>query len=342
MKTLKELAVGRSSNVQFIRFVAAILVIYSHACGLGAQADDLLQVITNGQMSFGKFAVSIFFILSGFYCTKSILRVQDSKKYFKARCIRIFPPLFAVVFISVFVLGLLVTTLSVQEYLGNKETYLYFLNAFLVPKHNLPGVFENCVAYTTVNGSLWTLSVEFLCYIGLWLLFKLKLLSKKGTYFSAVMMILAVFAIYTVSQISGIQVLSAMISPMLCFYMGCVLFIFGDKIVLNKNYIILGIITIIVSSLLGLINFVLPLILPYVLLMLILSIRQIPEKIGRLGDYSYCIYLVAYPIQQLFISLNGGNMSPYLNFIITIPFVIMLSYVINQTCEKPFIKKVKI
>lgn len=339
MKTLKDLAIGRSSNVQFIRFVAAILVIYTHACGLGEQADDLLEVITKGQKDFGKVAVSIFFILSGFYCTKSIMRVQDSKKYFKARCVRIFPPLFGVVFLSVFVLGLLVTTLRIPEYLSNKETYLYFLNAFLIPKHNLPGVFENCIAYTTVNGSLWTLPVEFICYIGLWLLFKLKLLSKKRTFVSAIMIVFGLFSIYTFSEISGIQVLSAMISPILCFYMGCVLFIFADKIILNNKYIVLGLVFIIISSLLGSINIVFPLVFPYVLLMLILSIRQIPETIGRLGDYSYCIYLVAYPIQQLLISLNGGTMSPYLNFIITIPFALILSYIINQTCEKPFIKK---
>ncbi len=334
MKTLKELSVGRSTNIQLIRFIAACMVVLSHAFGLGNGTLDALQRITSEQISLGRLAVDIFFILSGFYCTKSILRISNTKEYYKSRIKRIFPPLIVVVVACVFILGPIATNLSVVDYFLNKKTYLYLLNALLLPVHNLPGVFENSLYNTAVNGALWTLSVEFVCYVALWILFKLKLLNKRKIIISIPILGCFFVGIYMTSSILGVSILKAMISPMFCFYMGIIYFLFQEKIYFSRKIVTLSVMLIIISSILGVVNYVIPCILPYIMLMLLLGTKQVPEKMGKIGDYSYCIYLVGFPIQQFIISINGGSMSPYLNFILSLPIILVLSVIIHNISEK--------
>ena len=63
---------GRNNNFDFIRFIAASMVIYSHAFPLSRGNDgELLKDITNGQWSFGSLAVAVFFVISGFLISQS-------------------------------------------------------------------------------------------------------------------------------------------------------------------------------------------------------------------------------------------------------------------------------
>ncbi len=64
---------GRSNNLNLLKFIAAVLVVFSHAYGITGHGDDPMMWLSRGQMSFGGFAVAIFFFASGFYVTKSLL-----------------------------------------------------------------------------------------------------------------------------------------------------------------------------------------------------------------------------------------------------------------------------
>ena len=64
--------------------------------------------LSRGQMSFGGFAVAIFFFASGFYVTKSLLAKKTGKQYFKARIERLYPAFFVALLLTAFVLGPLV------------------------------------------------------------------------------------------------------------------------------------------------------------------------------------------------------------------------------------------
>ena len=164
--------------MNLIRFIAAILVIYSHSypIGTGTDAGEPLMRVSGGQIGFGSLAVCVFFVFGGFLICKSMLRVRDGKTYFKARCIRIFPPLIFVAVCSAFLLGPFYTNLPLGEYFTSAGTYRYLLNGCMVLQHNLPGVFENNIYAGVVNGALWTLPVEFLCYIMCYVMYRLRLL----------------------------------------------------------------------------------------------------------------------------------------------------------------------
>ena len=143
------------------------MVIYCHSFlfTYGQEHGDWLAGLTKGQINLGGIAVSVFFFYGGFLICKSLDRLQDGKKFFIARIKRIFPPLIVVVMLSAFVMGHMLTTLPLKQYFTEVGTYKYLLNGILIPVHTLPGVFENNVYGAAVNGSLWTLPIEFASYI---------------------------------------------------------------------------------------------------------------------------------------------------------------------------------
>jgi peptidoglycan/LPS O-acetylase OafA/YrhL len=87
--------------------------------------------------------------------------------YLKKRALRIFPGLIACVIFCVMVVGPLFTTLSLKDYFHNSDTLHFLLNAVLYPNHYyLGGVFDPYWdARGVVNGSLWTLPIEFVMYL---------------------------------------------------------------------------------------------------------------------------------------------------------------------------------
>lgn len=136
----------RHNNLNFLRFIAAFSVIFSHSFTVSEGSDALgtpLDVITQNRLSIGGIAVAFFFLISGILIAKSCETHSSVRKFFKNRLLRIFPELIVCVLCSVFILGLGVTTYSFDAYVTSADTYRYLLNICLIPIHALPGVFEN-------------------------------------------------------------------------------------------------------------------------------------------------------------------------------------------------------
>lgn len=91
------------------------------------------------------------------------MRSKNVGEYLFKRMTRIYPLLIVFVFVSVLA-GAIFTTYSVKEYFLYSKDYL-FKNLLMNPKFDLPGVFSDNIYPVAVNGSLWTLPVEFACYI---------------------------------------------------------------------------------------------------------------------------------------------------------------------------------
>jgi len=63
----------RNNNIDALRLLLAVLVIFSHsyALGLGSEAREPLALATRGQLTLGNLAVDWFFVLSGFLIAQS-------------------------------------------------------------------------------------------------------------------------------------------------------------------------------------------------------------------------------------------------------------------------------
>jgi peptidoglycan/LPS O-acetylase OafA/YrhL len=167
-----------SNNLDFLRFVAAVLVIVGHCIPLVGYAEH--QVDPLGRLvlidTIAGMAVAMFFCMSGYLVTASFERSRSFQDYAMRRLRRLVPGLIACVLLTIFVFGPLLTTLSMSEYFSSTQTWKYVANIFLRHELYLPGVFEK-LPNQGVNGSLWTLLAEVMMYLSIPALFVVGLLN---------------------------------------------------------------------------------------------------------------------------------------------------------------------
>ncbi len=296
---------SKTNNFNIIRFAAAFFVIYGHMNDLmGVPCTTLLtqRISTVG--------VEIFFLISGFLITKSYLSDTHMGRYMIRRTCRIFPALITVVLVTVFVLGPIATTLTASEYFTHPLTWNYLKNLLLSPIYSLPGVFGDYVYPNTVNGSLWTLPVEFAMYLilpALIVLFKKLRRVKSGLALSAL-------AVLTLSCLRiqlfpdwrlvvwGTNIIDTF-NLLPYFFVGS-LFSFPEmRKILNLQ---LGVVMIILTAIIApaiplefVREILIFLTLPYFILSLSLTERPIFSRWFASSDFSYGLYLYAFPVQQI-------------------------------------------
>ena len=302
--TFAEAPKGRNNNLNVLRFLAALMVIFSHAFPLTGNGKDFLMRWSGGQVSFGEVAVSAFFFYGGFLIMKSMERKKTAKAYFRARCLRIFPALWITVLLCMFVLGPLMTTLSLKDYLLNGGTWKYLLNAVLIPAHDLPGVFENAPFVPTVNGSLWTLTVEFGCYILCFVFYKLGFADRKKALISLPLVAAGGAAAFLLLREQ--ELIQSAVHPALFFYLGMLAYLFRDRIPARGWIALLCAAAWAASVLLGGYPLFGLLTLPYILLFLAFGTKRTLSGFGRKRELAYGIYLSGWPLQQVLIACFPG------------------------------------
>ena len=156
----------RENNFDFIRFLAASLVLYSHSYALtGMGGGEPLVQLTHGHYTFGGLSVRVFFVISGFLVCQSWIRRSQVVPFVVARSLRIFPG-FAVALAYAVLIGLCVGKLPPDAYFAHPETWRYFWhNLTMRTEFFLPGVFEDNIYPRAVNGSIWSLRYEVHAYL---------------------------------------------------------------------------------------------------------------------------------------------------------------------------------
>lgn len=332
MKNIKidEMISQHNNNLALMQFICSIFVIFSHSYPIAADRIDILGRVTGGTITFGSIAVSFFFLTGGIYIAKSMESNKTAITFFKARILRIFPPLFAVV-ISSIIIGSFITEYNFMTYWTSTKTWAYLGNCVFILQHELPGVFLNNPYNSTINGSLWTLPVEFLCYIACFFFYRLKLLSKRFYLTIPVIM----FGIFLYKSFFDIFVLNAMLQPCLLFYIGMFFYVYRDKITVSFTGFMFVIALGVVLLMTGLEYLSIILAFPYIVIYLMYGIRQCSNKIALLGKLSYGVYLSGFPIQQYIASYTH---EPFVNFIIAIPVSIFASIILYQMVEKTTVR----
>ena len=331
---------GRSDNLHFIRFAAAIGVMICHCFSItqGQIDGEWLYSLTDGQLNFGLVSVAIFFLAGGLFIARSAERERKAGPFFKARALRIFPPLIFVT-IAVIFLGVFFSDLSAPGYFLNGQTWLYLLNGIFIPVHTLPGVFSENPFLPTVNGSLWTLPIEFACYVACFLMVKWKMTTKKGY----TLTIPAALVGLAVTRVIGIRYpfIENIIFPCFFFYIGMGYWVFHEQIVLKGVYAAGALALIAVSCLIGQGKIGLLFGLPYILFFITFAQIQLPGQAGDLGEYSYGMYLWGFPVQQAVQSIMKNTGTPVKNLLFAVPVVIVLGAVTFYVVEKPIMRMQK-
>lgn len=322
-----------SNNLQLTRFIAAVLVIVSHSFPLtqGTVEKEWLYVLTNGQLTFGALSVAIFFLCGGYLSARGVSKYASVKQYVFARLKRLLPSLWFVVIICL-LLGGFITTLTPTEYFTNAATYKYLLNGIMLLQHNLPGVFENAVYLSTVNGSLWTLPVELACNISCYCGWKSNLITQRWKH----KIILAILIIGNVFLFFERQhdFIRSVLRPCLLFVIGILYEIYSDKIILKARYACIALGGLIISAAFGLLDMGMLIAFPYMMIVVWFGGGQCSIKVSAIGKYSYQIYLWGYPVQHVIAWCSDYQMSPWLNAIFAIPISIVLATLTYHIVER--------
>ncbi len=159
---------ARTGNFGTLRTLAALGVLVSHSFLLsgGTYAAEPVFALSHGQTTIGGIAVLMFFVLSGYLITQSFHRTPDVRRFVAARLLRIMPALVVVVVLAALIMGPLYSSWG-WDYLGSPLVVRYVVGnlSFLQPVDTLPGVFGANPFPDAVNGSLWTLRFEAACYV---------------------------------------------------------------------------------------------------------------------------------------------------------------------------------
>lgn len=257
--------------------------------------------------------VGSFFALSGFLMFYSYERHADLKGYVARRLKRILPPYVFIVLLASFSL-VAVSTLSWQEYFSNPQFYKYllynllFLN-FLQP--SLPGVFDNGIMLdTAVNGALWTMKGEVICYLMVPLVYKLiSRRPKKASWMLAILMLACFIAYITFELLQGylnrdFNVISRQFRVFTFFYAGALINVNFEKIRKYKwQTLAIVVVLIALASLKGYYYEIV--IRPFSDSMLVIWCSMIGAWGAFLSKYnsiSYQVYLFHWPIIQVLLS----------------------------------------
>lgn len=294
---------AQKNSFDLLRLCAAALVLYSHQhVLLGLAEPELL-----GWSTFGGVGVSVFFFLSGFLVWSSWARDPDIKRFFVRRSLRIFPALWFVVLLTVLVLGPVFSKLAMADYFASIEAWRYLSTALLVVWRGLPGVFAGNPYPLAVNGSLWTLPVEFLSYVSVALVGSMSLGWRN--WLIALSLGLTVLAAAFGSMLLGTRFVSHL-EMVAFFWWGVVYGFVRVRPESERKAWVIGLGVVFLAFLLlgshgveraGM------LVLAAALVVAAQRVSWGSWATDRLGDLSYGMYIFAFPVQQIVVELGRNR-----------------------------------
>lgn len=347
-RQLEPASQSNDNNFNLIRMLCAWGVLFAHSYILSGSTQPVIDpfyYFFNIQM--GTFCVMIFFAISGFLIQRSILRSSSLLSYTQARVLRLIPALFIALLFTVFALGPVLTDLSIQEYFLSQETWLYLVNLNLLDpstRFSLPGVFQANNSTDSVNGSIWTLPFETWMYVMTAVYFVMKTAATK--YISRYQPLISVLGILITSTvilgfaqhfIDSKQVVNLDILFFIStFFVGANFYNLRRYIPLSWLLLGLALATtpLLKESLIYILY--LPMVVTYSVMVLAYRLNGKVRSYNKIGDYSYGLYIYAFPIQQSLVHFFQLDFIPLVlaSTLLTLP-VAMLSW---KFIESPALK----
>jgi peptidoglycan/LPS O-acetylase OafA/YrhL len=340
MNTLGDLASRRDNNFNLIRIIAAAAVLISHSYPLALGHDAVEPLSDLIGLSLGEVAVITFFCVSGFFISLSRDRAGSTINFFTARFLRIYPGLTFVLLVSVFLIGPLFTTLSTSEYFRSGETYGYLTHNLMLfnMKYQLPGMFE-MNPWPGINGSLWTLFFEVAFYILVGALGAFSVCSERRRFSGFLVLYAALYITF-----KGLRLNSALFHDFYgteAFFMWSLPFVLGMSFYQYRQHIHHRLFGLLPFAVLAACTWRTPfffefgvLAWTYLILYLGFASQPVIACYRHLGDYSYGVYIYAFPVQEILAHLFKG-ISPVSMILLGFPVVLLAAVFSWHFIEKP-------
>lgn len=349
--TFASVAETRRNNFDFLRFFFALMVLFSHCFPLstGSNAREPLWRMTHGNETFGAIAVAGFFAISGFLIANSWANSRGALRFAWRRASRIYPGLIVAILFTAFVVGPL--AVSARPHLRvlarSAISAIYY-----VDEPTIRGAFASNPLPDGTNGSMWTIWYELMCYVMIGALGAAGILRRRALVLVALIAALALYVTADVASTGALgprihQFLSGKLAPLRAprlfayFLAGTCFWAYRSAIPKSGWTAIGAAVAIVLAQFCGstVEHCLLPIFGVYLLFWFAFS-EWIPlQGFGAKGDFSYGLYLYAWPVTQLLVLWTGAKLHPVLLFflasICTLPLAAASWYVV----ESPFLRR---
>lgn len=326
---------SRNNGFTALRLLCAFFVLFTHSYVVVGQGvrEPLLHFTRT--VPFSSLGVDSFFAISGFLVCGSLLRDSHPLTFLRSRILRIYPALIVVVALTVFVVGPL---LSVDPaYWHQPATWQYLWVATVYGYHEyIPGLFAHN-PLKVVNGSLWTLPLEFTCYLLLLGLSWCRALSARSVAFViAIMLTLDLGGGFQPHDYIFQMELWRLNRFAILFFGGALLAVLGERVPYHRGAALA--MAVVIGALLVLVDewrYSYPpyfLLLPYILVTTARSLKSLAWL--NKWDASYGVYIYGALVQQSVFVLMPG-IGPRTMTWISAPIALLCGLISWRLIEKP-------
>jgi peptidoglycan/LPS O-acetylase OafA/YrhL len=349
LRKLSNVIDGRENNFDLVRLLAALAVMFGHSFWVQPAYGRAEPVLRHTGLEYcGSLAVYTFFLISGMLVTASYVRQRSPLKFVALRIARIYPAYFMCVLLIPLALYPLLRVFGIATDFQASIAWEFFrTNArmFGPVTWHLPGLFENVAIKSAVDASLWTLPLEVKCYVIVLALGLVGLLRKPWMAMAGIAIAAFLFWWFLtrdpyspIFSKMGDKPTGYSFYPTAFFLIGMALYT-ARKIVPCGGTIALASAAAYITLRHSLIAQ------PLLYLALItgalwLIATPLLAKVKIKADYSYGIYLWAFPIQQSIASINprGDN---FVGLAMSIPLTFAMAAMSWHLIERPIIDRLR-
>ncbi|MBV6696421.1 acyltransferase [Kitasatospora aureofaciens] len=364
---LAELYSSRSNSFGFLRFLLASSVVLSHLYPIAWGHLDPLWNLSGRQTDIGKMAVVGFFVLSGFMISASGAR-STIGRYAWHRALRILPGLWG----SILVSALVILPLLYHWQHGTFSGYWHHpqgpwnyitgtWNSSISTGWDISGVIAEGRNRGTnfdpgVNGALWSLKYEILCYILVGLMGAAGVLQRARKFVPLLALGLSVLILRDwvdnpilrgipgdMNSVVYVPFLGAMsvhfvIHLVFVFMIGATFQLYGERLVIHDGLALICAAVLGVTLWTGgLFVFGYPAF-AYLLLWLAIRLPGPCQKIGRKRDYSYGIYIYGFTVEQALAMLGYAKHGKPVFLALAMAGTVVLAALSWHLLESPLMK----
>ena len=328
----------RANNFDALRFVMATVVVFSHSFPLAGYLTDKPLHRHGQDGSLGDMAVGGFFVLSGFLIGQSWDRRRGFWAFIRKRVLRVYPGFVAAAAVCAFavpaLLGLDVGWPAVGRFLAG------------VPRlwdPSDPAAFAANPHPHATNGSLWTIPYEFRCYLLVAALGAAGLLASSRFLVVAFLVLVALATVgrawETPHPFNHVTLDPHQLFRLTAYFLVGALAHRGRHQLpwTNRGAIVAAAAMLAAVLIRPTWNLLMPLAVGYLSFWFAFHPRVRLHGFARRGDFTYGMYLYAFPIQQFCVYLIGGPMSPLALFAIAWPLSVVAGVLSWHLVERPFL-----